>query len=70
MAAFSDTSFSTDAFSLGAFSFGSSGAIAGGEAIVVWKLDIVNSNRGMAAQDTSRDIGFLERNKEVDFQDG
>ena len=70
MAGFSDTSFSTNAFSVNAFSFGSTGAIAGGDAIVVWKLDIVNINRSISAQDASRDIGFLERNKEVDFQDG
>jgi hypothetical protein len=37
---------------------------------VVWQLSIVNSNRAIAAQDVNRDIGFLERNKEVDFQDG
>jgi hypothetical protein len=70
MASFSDAAFSGDAFSVNAFSFGSSGAIAGADDIVVWKLDIVNTNRNIAAQDTSRDIGFLERNKEVDFQDG
>lgn len=46
------------------------GASIGDAATVAWKLDIVNTNRSIAAQDVSRDIGFLERNKEVSFDDG
>jgi hypothetical protein len=69
VASFSDTAFSTNAFSLNAFAFGSTGAVTD-VGTVCWRLSIVSSNRSISAQDVNRDIGFLERNKEVDFQDG